>query len=286
MFRVAADFSSPHCADLLVHPLRTLATRPCQFQPSGTSGTCRCAGRLVAASRSCALAAAGWSSRRTRPQGAVAPRAIAAERRPRATEPGRRHPGHDARRPDRRLRPPRRRRPRCSIAWPREGVLFEQAMTSAPLTLPAHATMFTGALPAAARRSRQRRLLPATRADDAGRAAAGARLRTGAFVGAFVLDSKWGLDQGFEHYADDFDLSEGQGAVARQRAAAGRRGGRPGPAVARDRAGRRFFAWLHFYDRARALRRRRSPSASRYAGQPYNGEIAFADAQLGGWSSS
>lgn len=30
---------------------------------------------------------------------------------------------------------------------------------------------------------------------------------TGAFVGAFVLDSRWGLDQGFDRYFDDFDFS-------------------------------------------------------------------------------
>ena len=35
--------------------------------------------------------------------------------------------------------------------------------------------------------------------------------RTGAFVGAFVLDSRWGTNQGFDRYFDEFDLSEMKG---------------------------------------------------------------------------
>jgi arylsulfatase A-like enzyme len=31
---------------------------------------------------------------------------------------------------------------------------------------------------------------------------------TGAFVAAFVLDSRWGLDQGFDYYYDNFDLTK------------------------------------------------------------------------------
>src|SRR5690606_1485984 len=79
-----------------------------------------------------------------------------------------------------------------------EGVLFEQAITSAPLTLPAHSTLFTGKLPPRhgvrdnggyvldPQHTTMAALLKWT-----GRA-------TGAFVGAFVLDSKWGLNQGFD----------------------------------------------------------------------------------------
>lgn len=162
----------------------------------------------------------------------------------------------------------------------RDGVLFEQAMTSAPLTLPAHATMFTGHFPPqhGVRDNGGFFLDPsaitlAERLRDRG-------YRTGAFVGAFVLDSKWGLDQGFEHYADDFDLSK---VKALSLGNVQRRANEvvdlalPWLASVQDQ---QFFAWLHFYD-AHAPYDAPEPFASQYRGQPYNGEVAFADAQLG-----
>ncbi len=161
-----------------------------------------------------------------------------------------------------------------------DGVLFEQAMTSAPLTLPAHATMFTGSFPPQhGLRDNGGFFLPPTattlaeRLRDRG-------FRTGAFVGAFVLDSKWGLDQGFEHYADDFDLVKTRGGSLGDVS-------RPANEVV-DLAlpwltsvkDQRFFAWLHFYD-AHAPYAAPEPFASQHPGQPYNAEVAFADAQLG-----
>jgi arylsulfatase A-like enzyme/Tfp pilus assembly protein PilF len=161
-----------------------------------------------------------------------------------------------------------------------DGVLFEQAMTSAPLTLPAHATMFTGHFPPQhGVRDNGGFFLDPSATTLAERLKARG-YQTGAFVGAFVLDSKWGLDQGFDHYADDFDLSKVKalslGNVQR-----------PASEVVdlalpwlQSVAGQRFFAWLHFYD-AHAPYEPPEPFASQFRGQPYNGEVAYVDAQLG-----
>src|SRR5262245_12056985 len=87
----------------------------------------------------------------------------------------------------------------------REGVLFEQAVSVAPLTLPAHSSMFTGKFP------------PEHGVRDNGGFFLGPEqltlaevvktrgYRTGAFVAAYVLDHKWGLNQGFDTYFDDLD---------------------------------------------------------------------------------
>ncbi len=85
----------------------------------------------------------------------------------------------------------------------REGVLFRHAMSVAPLTLPAHASLFTGLNP-----HRHGVRENASVALDAGRTTLAERLRsrgfkTGAFVASYVLDSGRGLDQGFDTYADD-----------------------------------------------------------------------------------
>ena len=160
-----------------------------------------------------------------------------------------------------------------------EGVLFEQAVAVAPLTLPSHASIFTGKFP------------PEHGVRDNGGFFLGADqvtlaevlkergYRTGAFVSAYVLDSKWGLDQGFDAYIDDFDVSPTRGASlsATQR---------PANEVL-DKAlpwidavaGTPFFAWLHLYD-PHAPYRAPEPFASRYKDHPYNGEIAFTDSQV------
>ena len=160
-----------------------------------------------------------------------------------------------------------------------EGVLFEQAVSVAPLTLPAHSSLFTGKFP------------PEHGVRDNGGFFLGPEqvtlaeilkargYRTGAFVGAYVLDSKWGLNQGFDTYFDDFDLSQVR-AVSLSAIQ------RPGNEVV-DKAlpwidqanGSPFFAWIHLYD-AHSPYRPPEPFASRYKGHPYNGEIAFADSQV------
>jgi len=162
----------------------------------------------------------------------------------------------------------------------REGVLFEQAVSPAPLTLPAHSSIFTGTFPPAhgVRDNGgffldERQTTLAERLQSRG-------FTTGGFVGAYVLDHKWGVAQGFQTYFDDFDLSKYQslslGSVDR-----------PGNEVADkalawlDQVGsKRFFGWVHFYD-AHSPYDPPEPFKSRYAGHPYIGEIAFVDSQLG-----
>jgi arylsulfatase A-like enzyme len=86
-----------------------------------------------------------------------------------------------------------------------EGVLFENAAISVPLTLPAHASVFTGLNPL-----RHGVVDNFTSHLDEGQETLAGHLKahgyaTGAFVGAYVLDSTWGTAQGFDVYFDDFD---------------------------------------------------------------------------------
>jgi arylsulfatase A-like enzyme/tetratricopeptide (TPR) repeat protein len=162
----------------------------------------------------------------------------------------------------------------------REGVLFEQATSTAPLTLPAHASLFTSRFP------------PDHGVRDNGgffldpkEITLAAVLRrhgyaTGAFVGAYVLDSKWGLNTGFDVYFDKFQLSQ-YSAISLGRVQ------RPANEVAdhalawlEQASASRFFAWVHFYD-PHAPYEPPEPFRSQFDGRPYDGEIAFVDAQLG-----
>src|SRR5262249_19423218 len=103
--------------------------------------------------------------------------------------------------------------------------------------------------------------------------------RTAAFVSAFTLDSRFGLDAGFDVYDDGF--AEGEGATA---FALPERAGADTVAAARrglDQAGAGpYFAWVHLYD-PHAPYRPPEPYASRFPDDAYAGEVAAADAAVG-----
>jgi len=159
----------------------------------------------------------------------------------------------------------------------REGVIFDQASSVAPLTLPAHTSLFTGLFPP--------RHGVRTNGDEplAARHTTLAELlreqgfRTAAFVGSTVLDANRGLSQGFERY----------GAVPPNDDPTAAPGQRRADGVVTDAirwldcvSGSRFFLWTHLYDPHRPYDPP-EPFRSLYAGSPYLGEIAFADAQIG-----
>ena len=102
---------------------------------------------------------------------------------------------------------------------------------------------------------------------------------TGAFVGAFPLDSRFGLKQGFDTYDDNYGKGEATlDFVLQER----RADAVLAPAVrwwsAND--GKRRFMWIHLYD-PHAPYQPPEPFASQYAAAPYLGEIAYVDDQLG-----
>jgi len=103
---------------------------------------------------------------------------------------------------------------------------------------------------------------------------------TGAFVGAWVLDSRWGLAQGFDHYSDRFDLSKYKivnlGTVQKT----GDEVMDLALAWLETMRQDRFFAWVHLYD-PHTPYEPPAPFAERYPGQPYLAEIAYTDQVVG-----
>jgi arylsulfatase A-like enzyme/Tfp pilus assembly protein PilF len=161
-----------------------------------------------------------------------------------------------------------------------EGVLFEEAIAPVPLTLPAHSTLFTGLLPPRHGVRDNGGYVLDPRHTTLAEILKQSGWQTGAFVGAFVLDSKWGLNKGFDTYVDKFDVSKYQtvslGGVSR-RAAEVMQNAMPWlEAHANDR----FFAWLHFYD-PHTPYDPPEPFKSRFHNRPYAGEIAYVDFQIG-----
>jgi choline-sulfatase len=161
------------------------------------------------------------------------------------------------------------------------GVRFTNARSNVPLTLPSHASILTGLVPPhdGVRLNGVHRLKDGT--STLARVLQSGGYRTGAFVGAYVLDSRFGLDQGFDVYDDEIPKREG----ATGSLEAERRGDVVGArAIAWLRSlpddGRPFFLWMHLYD-PHAPYTPPPEWLARANGQPYDGEVAFADAQLG-----
>jgi arylsulfatase A-like enzyme/tetratricopeptide (TPR) repeat protein len=175
---------------------------------------------------------------------------------------------------------------RASIETPttdglaREGVLVEDATVQAPQTRPSHASILTGRYPW--EHGVRDNFSPAL-SDKIPTLASVLHqrgYRTGAFVGAYVLGSNSGFARGFDVYDEPFSgLRRGARWYNRpertawevvERAMPWLKAAAPGP----------FFAWLHLYD-PHAPYAPPAPYAKKYADQPYEGEVAYADAQVG-----
>ena len=159
-----------------------------------------------------------------------------------------------------------------------EGVLFTRAWTVTPLTTPAHASIMTGLYPRGhgVRNNGRLRMPAAVTTLAAAFAASG--YRTGGFVAALPVARAFGFSDGFATFDDDFGDDLG-GRVRSERTAA-EVNERALPWLSAAAAGGPFFAWIHYYD-AHAPYDPPSPFVERFAGHPYDGELAFADAQCG-----
>lgn len=164
-----------------------------------------------------------------------------------------------------------------------EGVKFENATAQCPLTLPSHSSMFTGSYP----------FFHGVR-DNGGfyleddqvtlaEVIRGAGWTTSAFIGAFVLDSRWGINQGFDYYYDNFDFAKYKkislDSVQRE-------GGEVIKAFFDwydANSPPKFFSWIHLYD-PHTPYEPPEPFKTEYGGRDwglYDGEIAYADSLIG-----
>jgi arylsulfatase A-like enzyme len=162
----------------------------------------------------------------------------------------------------------------------REGVRFADAVSPAPITLVAHASILTGLDPDhhGVRHNGAYRLDPSQLTLAEVLKANG--YETAAFVSGFVLDARYGLAQGFDRYDDRTEALPGQpfGGLGERKAEAT-------TAAALEWLGGRdesrpFFLWVHYYD-PHTEYKPPEEYASRFPTSPYDGEIAYMDSQIG-----
>jgi arylsulfatase A-like enzyme/Flp pilus assembly protein TadD len=162
----------------------------------------------------------------------------------------------------------------------REGAFAENAFAQVPLTRPSHLSMFTGRYPF--QHGVRQNVSPRFEVDMPLLAEILHQqgFRTAGFVSSLVVSSESGLDRGFETFSDDFE-EHGDSALFLD--SVQRRGDRTTEeAIAwlRHNADGRFFLWVHLYDPHDPYEPP-EPYASRYAGRPYDGEVAFSDELVG-----
>jgi arylsulfatase A-like enzyme/Flp pilus assembly protein TadD len=137
------------------------------------------------------------------------------------------------------------------------GVRFETAIMHTPLTAPSHASILTA---------------------------------TAGFISGFPLDRRFGYANGFETYDDRLPRGEGTGRAAQTERRADAttksvlewfdtRGSQPSQ-TARRGTRAPWFLWVHYFD-PHAAYEPPPEFLARFAARPYDGEIAFVDAQIG-----
>jgi arylsulfatase A-like enzyme/tetratricopeptide (TPR) repeat protein len=156
-------------------------------------------------------------------------------------------------------------------ALAQEGRVFRHAYTAVPQTLPSHTSMLTGLYPAGhglhenGRYLSEKTPLLAERLHAAG-------YRTAAFLSAFALARRFGLARGFDVYDDEMpkDRAERTAAETTDRVLA---------FLDQRSPQQPLFLWVHYYDPHYPYTPP-EPFRTRFAKNPYMGEVAFMDQQL------
>lgn len=157
------------------------------------------------------------------------------------------------------------------------GALFERAFAHNPLTLPSHANILLGTTPLHhGIHENSKSVLDedfftlAEFLKEKGYA-------TGAFIGAFPLDSRFGLDRGFDFYDDSYPTKSPYTFVHTERKA--------GEVIRAsldwlDMQNSKWFCFVHIWD-PHAPYLPPEPFIEKYKDDPYSGEVAYVDSELG-----
>ncbi|MCX6567720.1 MAG: sulfatase-like hydrolase/transferase [Candidatus Aminicenantes bacterium] len=158
-----------------------------------------------------------------------------------------------------------------------KGVLFERAFAHDPITLASHANILLGMTSLAHGVSENSLSIVAPDFLTLAELLKGRGYATGAFVSAFPLDSRFGLNQGFDVYDDYYPSKPTSEGLFSERpaektitAALKWLSDKKGP----------WFCWIHLWD-PHAPYAAPEPYASRFKDKPYAGEVAYVDAEIG-----
>lgn len=169
-----------------------------------------------------------------------------------------------------------------------EGVLFENAFASVPITFPSHTTLLTGLYPLAHGIRDNGIFILDDRHTTLAEILGDHGYRTAAAVGSFPLGGDFNLSQGFEiyddHFAAQYEDFRGRRVLPKEgiffderRAAQVNRAVMPWLEEHHEEP---FFLWMHYFDPHHPLEPP-APYDQLFLDDPYLGEIAYADEAFG-----
>ncbi|MBW8002786.1 MAG: sulfatase-like hydrolase/transferase [Planctomycetes bacterium] len=158
-----------------------------------------------------------------------------------------------------------------------EAVLFENTISPAPMTLPAHSTLLTGTTPPYHGAHDNTNYILAETNVTLPEILKKNHFTTAGIISAIVIDRNSGLGQGFDTYDDTFDQTYSSIGMDERR-------GVETTAHAIEwldhHADENFFLFLHYYD-PHVEYEPPEPFKSRFPNNPYAGEIAYTDHYIG-----
>jgi arylsulfatase A-like enzyme/Flp pilus assembly protein TadD len=157
------------------------------------------------------------------------------------------------------------------------GALFLKAFAHTPTTLPSHTNILLGTTPLHHGVHDNQNFIARDEFLSLAEHLKNAGYATGAFVGAFPLDSRFGLTQGFDLYDDNYGSKNYQEFSYVERPA--------GVVVQKaldwlEDQNKSWFLWVHCFDPHQQYNPP-EPFKTQYKEAPYNGEVAYVDHELG-----
>jgi arylsulfatase A-like enzyme/Flp pilus assembly protein TadD len=156
------------------------------------------------------------------------------------------------------------------------GVLFERAFAHDPMTLPSHTNILLGTTSLVHGVNENGRSVVPKGLMTLAEWLKGKGYATAAFVGSFALDSRFGLNRGFDHYDDHYPSKPEPGQdYAERRTDKTIAAALEWLSTRKDK----WFCWIHIWDPHYPYTPP-EPYAAKFAKDPYSGEVAFVDASL------
>ncbi|MEW6378136.1 MAG: tetratricopeptide repeat protein [bacterium] len=162
----------------------------------------------------------------------------------------------------------------------REGALFSHCLTPSPVTMPAHLSMMTGLYPLSHGVRNNGTFVAAPELVTLAEVLKDQGYQTAAFVGSFVLDRRFGLDQGFDVFDDYMNKDQELTLLLYNERKAENVVSEAEKWLKANGSNKPFFLWLHCFD-PHAPYEPPKPFADIYKTNLYDGEIAYTDQTLG-----
>ncbi len=158
-----------------------------------------------------------------------------------------------------------------------KGAVFDRAFAHNPTTLPSHTNILLGTTPLYHGVQDNSKFRVSEDFLTLAEHLKSKEYSTAAFIGAFPLDSRFGLSQGFDVYDDSYPAQSYTAFAASERKA---------EQVIQsalnwlEEQDSKWFAWIHLWD-PHTLYTPPEPFNSQYKDDPYSGEVAYVDSELG-----